>query len=86
MGSTNGEIVDRFPAQVTDFSLSFSLRVGTGSGAHPVSYSMGITGFFPGIKRRGLDDDDPVEYSAEVKNVRHYTSTSSCLHWVKWGI
>jgi len=56
--------------------------VGTGSGAHPVSYSMGMTAFFSGIRRQAREDDDPVPYSAEVKNVRNYTSTSLCLHGV----
>jgi len=70
-------------------SLSLSLSKGRYRfWGHPVSYSMGITRFFPGIKRQGLDDDDddPAPYSADVKDVRNYTSKSSCLHRVKWGI
>jgi len=47
---------------------------------------MSTTGFFPGIKRQGLDDDGLAPYSAEVEIVRNYTSNSSCLHGVNWGI
>ena len=67
-------------------SLFLSLRVGTGCRVQPVSYSMSTTGFFPGIKRQGLDDDGLAPYSAEVEIVRNYTSNSSCLHGVNWGI
>jgi hypothetical protein len=40
---------------------------GTGSGAHPASYSMGTRGFFPRIKRPGREADHSLPSSAEVK-------------------
>jgi hypothetical protein len=43
----------RSPAEAKDFSSS--LCVQTGSGAHPVSCTMGTGGPFPGVKRgRGV--------------------------------
>jgi hypothetical protein len=48
---------------------SSSLRVQTGSGAHPASCTMGTGGPFPGGKRRpGRDADHSPTSSAEVEN------------------
>jgi hypothetical protein len=55
----------RSPAEATDFSCS--LCVQTGSGAHPVSCSMGTGGPFPGGKARPeRDTDHSPPSSAEV--------------------
>jgi hypothetical protein len=57
----------RSPAAAEDFS--FSLCVQTGSGAHPVSCTMGTVGPFPGGKARpGRDADHSPPFSAEVVN------------------
>jgi hypothetical protein len=49
--------------------FSSSLRVQTGSGAHPVSYPMGTRGPFPGAKvRPGRDADHSTPSNAEVEN------------------
>jgi hypothetical protein len=55
------------PAGAKDFSSS--LCVQTGSGAHPVSCTMGTRGPFPGAKARpGRDTDHSPLSSAEVEN------------------
>jgi hypothetical protein len=57
----------RSPAGAKDFSSS--LRVQTGSGAHPASCKMGTGGPFPGGKARpGRDADHSPPSSAEVVN------------------
>jgi hypothetical protein len=49
--------------------FSYSLCVQTGSGAHPVSCTMGTGGRFPGDKARpGRDADHSPPSSAEVEN------------------
>jgi hypothetical protein len=55
----------RFPARVGNFSHRH--RVETGSGAHQVSYPMGIGGSFPGCKAAGPEADHSTPSSAEVK-------------------
>jgi hypothetical protein len=56
----------RFPTEAEDFS--FNLCVQTGSGAHPVSYTMDTGGSFPGGKARpGRDANHSPASSAEVK-------------------
>jgi hypothetical protein len=58
----------RFPAEAKDFSSN--LCVQTGSGAHPVSCTMGTGGHFLGGKARpGRDADHSPPSSAEVYNV-----------------
>jgi hypothetical protein len=59
------------PGRVKNFLHVFQ----TGCGAHPVSYSMGIGGSFPGVKRQGLEADHSPPTSAEVKKIWIYTST-----------
>ena len=54
------------PGIESRWGARFSAHVQTGSGAHPVSYTMG-TGSFPGIKRPGRGVDHPLPPSAEVK-------------------
>jgi hypothetical protein len=55
------------PAEEKDFSSS--LRVQTGSGAHPASCTMSIGGRFPGAKARLVRDaDHSPPSSAEVEN------------------
>jgi hypothetical protein len=55
------------PAEAKDFSCS--LCVQTGSGAHPVSSTMGTGGPFPGGKARpGRDAEHLPPSSAEVEN------------------
>jgi hypothetical protein len=57
----------RSPAEAKHFS--YSLCVQTGSGAHPVSSTMGTGGPFPGGKARpGRDSDHSPSSSAEVVN------------------
>jgi hypothetical protein len=57
----------RSPAGAEDFSSS--LRVQTGSAAHPASCTMGTGGPFPGSKARpGRDADHSPPSSAEVVN------------------
>jgi hypothetical protein len=57
----------RSPAEAKDFSSS--LCVQTGSGAHPVSCTMGTGGPIPGGKvRPGRDADHSPPSSAEVVN------------------
>jgi hypothetical protein len=57
----------RSPAQAKHFSSN--LYVHTGSGAHPVSCTMGTGGPFPGAKARpGRGADHSPPSSAEVKN------------------
>jgi hypothetical protein len=56
----------RSPTGAEDFSSSPCVQ--TGSGAHPVSYSMSYGGPFPGGKARpGRDVDYSPPSSAEVK-------------------
>jgi hypothetical protein len=57
----------RSPAKAKD--VSSSLRVQTGSGAHPASCTMGPRGPLPGAKaRQGCDADHSPPSSAEVEN------------------
>jgi hypothetical protein len=57
----------RSPAGAEDFSSS--LRVQTGSGVHPASYTMGTGGHFPGGKaRQGREAEHSPSSSAEVEN------------------
>jgi hypothetical protein len=59
----------RSPTETEDFSSSSCVQ--TGSGAHPVSYTMGTGGPFPGGKARpGRDADHslPPSSSAKIKN------------------
>jgi hypothetical protein len=56
-----------------DFSLRH--RVQTGSEAHQVSYPMGTTNSFPGIKRPGCEANHSPPTSVEFKNAWSYTST-----------
>jgi hypothetical protein len=51
-------------------------------GAHPASYPMGIGALSPGVKRPGREPDYSPPSSAEVKNLRTYTSTPIRLHGV----
>jgi hypothetical protein len=53
----------------------FSLRQGfqTSCGAHPVSYSLGVGGSFPGVKRPGREADFSPPSSTEFKNTWSYT-------------
>jgi hypothetical protein len=56
----------RFPTEAEDFSSNLCSQ--TGSGAHPVSYTVGTGGYFPGGKARpGRDADRLPPSSAEVK-------------------
>jgi hypothetical protein len=57
----------RFPAGAGNFSLHH--RVQNGSGAHPVSYSMGTRGSFPGVKRPGREADHSPPFSAEEQRM-----------------
>jgi hypothetical protein len=50
-GLRAGRLVVRIPVWVGNFSPHH--RIQTGSGAHPVSYPMGIRGSFPGSKAAG---------------------------------
>jgi hypothetical protein len=73
-----------FPGGAGSFSLHHCVQ--TRSGAHPASYTIGTRGYFPGgggVKRPGGEADHSSPFSAEVKNVWSYTSTSPmCLHGV----
>jgi hypothetical protein len=66
--------------EVEDFSSS--LCVQTSSEAHPVSYTMGTRGTFPGGKvQPGHDADHSPASSAEVKNKQElYSSPPLQLH------
>jgi hypothetical protein len=48
------------------FSLHQSMQ--TDSGSHTASSIMGTGGSSPGVKRLGLEGDNSLPYSAEVKN------------------
>jgi hypothetical protein len=64
--------------------VNFSLhhRVKTGSGAHPASYPMGITGPFHGGKRPGREAAHSPPSSAEVKErVELYLHSPSTPSW-----
>jgi hypothetical protein len=64
-----GSIPDR-----EDFSSS--LCVQTGSGAHPASYSLGIGGPFPGVKRgRGVTLTTHLHLVPRLSMSRSYTSS-----------
>jgi hypothetical protein len=52
----------------------FSASAQAGPGAHPASYTMGITSF-PGVKRPEHGVDHPPPSSAEVKEKVEHTST-----------
>ena len=54
------------PGIETRWGARFSAPVQTGSGAHPVSYTMG-TGSFPGVKWPGHGVDHPPPSSTKVK-------------------
>jgi hypothetical protein len=57
----------RSPAEAKDFFCSLSVQ--TGSGAHPVSCTMGTGGPFFGAKaRQGRDADHSPPSSADVEN------------------
>jgi hypothetical protein len=56
--------VDRYPAEVKDFSSSRCVQIG--SGVHPASYPIGTGCLSLGVKR---DADHSPPSSAEVKNV-----------------
>jgi hypothetical protein len=71
----------RFPAGAGNFSLHHRLQ--NGSGAHPVSYTMGTRGSFPGVKRPGREADHSPPSSAEVKEcVELYLHSPIRLHGV----
>jgi hypothetical protein len=64
--TTDWTVGVRSPTEEEDFSSN--LCVQTGSGAHPVSYTMGTGGSVPGGKARpGRDADHSPPSSAEVK-------------------
>jgi hypothetical protein len=73
VGLRAGWSVFRVPAGSGNFSLH--RRVQTGSGAHPASYSVGTTSYFPGVKRPGRKAENSLPSSAEVKNVWSYVFT-----------
>jgi hypothetical protein len=63
----------------------FSTHMQTGSGAQPVSYTMGI-GYFLGVKWPGRGVDHPFQFSAEVKErVELYTYSPSGPSWPVLG-
>jgi len=62
-------------AWCSGWNFSLYHRVQNCSGAHPVSYSMGTGGSFPGVKRPGREADQSPPTSAEVKSAGNYTST-----------
>jgi hypothetical protein len=67
----NYELDDRgsIPDRAKGFFFSSSSCVQTGSGAHPVSYTVGTWCPFAGVKARpGRDADHSPPTSAEVKN------------------
>jgi hypothetical protein len=47
---------------------------------YPVPYSMDIGGFFPGIKRPGLEADRSPPTRGDVKKALIYTSTLTLLN------
>jgi hypothetical protein len=55
--------------------FSVLLAVQTGPGIHTTSYTMGIGGSFPGLKRPGREVANSLPASAEVKKMWIYTST-----------
>jgi hypothetical protein len=62
------------PGVAGNFSLHH--RVQTGSGAHPASYPLGTTGFFPGGKSgRGVKLITELHLVPRSKNEWSYTST-----------
>jgi hypothetical protein len=64
--STDWKAGVRSPTEAQDFSSN--LCVQTGSGAHPVSCTMGTGGSFPGGKARpGRDADHSPPLNAEVQ-------------------
>jgi hypothetical protein len=63
----------RFPAGAGNFSLHH--RVQNGSGTHPVSYTVGTRGSFPGGKAAGALGWPLTPSSAEAKNAWSYTYT-----------
>jgi hypothetical protein len=72
-------------SQLWDFSLRHHIQ--TGSGAHPASYPMGITGALtPGVKRPECEANHSSPSSAEVKNTWSSTATLPIrLHCVVLG-
>jgi hypothetical protein len=61
----------------TRYGQEFSLLhvVQTGSGAHPISYTMGTMALSPGVKRPGREADRSPPTSADVMKTWIYTST-----------
>jgi hypothetical protein len=55
----------RFPTGAKDFSLLHSVQAG--SGAHPISYTLGTGGTFPGSTAAGVEADHSPSSSAEIK-------------------
>jgi hypothetical protein len=74
--------------------MIFSLRhrcVQTGSWPHSAPYPMGVTDFFPGVKRAGSKADHSPPRSVEFKNAwwytRVYPKVSGLVAWsenCKW--
>jgi hypothetical protein len=58
----------RLPAGARDFLILHSVQIG--SGAHAVSCLVGIWGYFPAMKRLGLEADHSLPSGTEVKNDR----------------
>jgi hypothetical protein len=64
-------------------NFSHHHRVQNGSGAHAVSYPMGTSGSFPGVKRPGREADHSPLSSAEVKEcLELYVHSPIRLHGV----
>jgi len=58
--------------------------VHTGSGAYPISYSVGTGFLLRGLKKSGREINHSPQSCAEFKNEWSYTSASPmCLHGVK---
>jgi len=69
------------PVAECRWGARFSALVQTGSGAQPVSYTMG-TGSFLGVKRPGRCVDHPPPYRAEAKErVELYLYSTSGPSW-----
>ena len=63
----------------------FSAPVQTGSGAYPISCTMG-TGYSPGVKGQGRGVEHPSPFSAEVKEkVELYLYSTSGSLWLVIG-
>jgi hypothetical protein len=78
-GLDDRAIEDRSPTETKDFSSN--LCVQTGSGAHPVSCTMGIRGPFPGAKRgRGVTLTTHPHLVPRSRMSRSYTSSPPKRH------